>query len=50
MRYILVIDEGTTGTRAMIFDEKTEAVSFAQKICSIFSETRLGGARCGRNL
>ncbi len=31
MKYILVIDEGTTSTRAMIFNEKMEAVSSAQK-------------------
>ncbi len=31
MRYILVIDEGTTSTRAMIFTEKMKPVSSSQK-------------------
>ncbi len=31
MKYILVIDEGTTSTRAMIFNEKMEAVSSSQE-------------------
>ncbi len=31
MKYILVIDEGTTSTRAMIFDEKMKEVSSARR-------------------
>ena len=31
MSYILVIDQGTTSTRTMIFDEKAQIVSMAQK-------------------
>ncbi len=31
MRYILVVDEGTTSTRAMIFTDKMEPVSSSQK-------------------
>ncbi len=31
MKYILVIDQGTTSTRTIIFNERAEVISMAQK-------------------
>ncbi len=35
-KYILAIDQGTTSTRAIIFDENAKAVSYAQKELHVF--------------
>lgn len=45
--YIMAIDQGTTSSRAIIFNKKGEQVSSSQKeFTQIFSTGWLGGAQC----
>jgi hypothetical protein len=45
-KYILSLDQGTTSSRAIIFDKKGSIVSVAQKeFQQFFPKTRLGRAR-----
>ena len=47
-KYILALDQGTTSSRAIVFDEHGDMLSVAQKeFRQIFPATRLGGARSG---
>ena len=42
-KYILSLDQGTTSSRAIIFDKKGSIVSIAQKeFHTIFSKARMG--------
>ncbi len=43
MKYILALDQGTTSSRAIIFDKNSQIISIAQKeIRTDFSEIGLG--------
>ena len=42
--YILAIDQGTTSSRALLFDTKLELIATAQEVRPDLSPTRLGRA------
>ena len=45
-RYLLALDQGTTSSRAILFDENQNIVSSAQKeLTQYLPAVRLGGAR-----
>ena len=51
MKYILALDQGTTNSRAIVFDHAGSIVSVAQQeFRQIFTQAWLGGARRQRNL
>lgn len=41
-KYIMALDAGTTSNRCILFNEKGERLSVAQRIYPVFPETGLG--------
>lgn len=48
--YIMTIDEGTTSARAVLFNKDSEIIDMCERVCSVLSTARMGGAGPKRNM
>ena len=49
-KYLVALDQGTTSSRAIVFDRSQQIVASAQKeFPQLYPQARLGGARSAAN-
>ena len=48
--YIMTIDEGTTSARAVLFNKDSDHSNMCERVCSVLSTARMGGAGPKRNM